>query len=165
MTKIIERTNDPVEFELLCKLNGNIEVWLHDKETTVPIRRFRRSEYFDQFEKVRGYLATFTNEHIIDIQIENDKYNFYGVGSEWYTFTRVDNHRVKITIEGAEIKLSSWNDSNFKQGENVFNKLHPVDKEKVIKYLKGLKKFVLENVKNETLRGLVEKCFESEVIN
>ena len=25
---------------------------------------------------------------------------------------------------------------------------------------KGLKKFVLENVKNGTLRGLVEKCFE-----
>ena len=41
----------------------------------------------------------------------------------------------------------------------MFDKLHPVDKEKVIKYLKGLKKFVLENVKNETLMGLVEKCF------
>lgn len=162
MTKTIERTTDPVEFELLCKLNGNIEVWLHDKETTVPIRRFRRNEYHDQFEKVRGYLSTFTNEHIIDMQIENDKYNFYGVGSEWYTFTKVDNHRVRVTIEEGEIKLSSWNDSNFKQGENVFDKLHPVDKEKVVKYLNGLKKFVLENVKNETLRGLVEKCFECE---
>ena len=84
---------------------------------------------------------------------------------EWYTFTRVDNHKVKITIEGAEIKLSSWNDRNFKQGENVFNKLHPVDREKVIRYLNGLRKFVLENVKNETLRGLVEKCFESKEVN
>ena len=162
MEKQIHRTCDPIEFDLLCSTNGNIEVWLHDKETTVPIRRFRRSEFHDQFEKVRGYLSTFTDEHIIDMQIENDKYNFYGVGSEWYTFSKIDNHKVKITIEGAEIKLSSWNDSNFKQDENVFNKLHPVDKEKVIKYLKGLKKFVLENVKNETLRSLVEKCFESE---
>ena len=159
MEKQIHRTSDPIEFDLLCQLNGNIEVWLHDKETTIPIRRFRRSEFHDQFEKVRGYLSTFTDEHIIDLQIENDKYNFYGVGSEWYTFTRVDNHRVKVTIEGGEIKLSSWNDSNFKQGENVFDKLHPVDKEKVVKYLKGLRKFVLENVKNETLIGLVEKCF------
>ena len=162
MEKQIHRTNDPIEFELLCSTKGNIEVWLHDGETTVPIRRFRRNEFHDQFEKVRGYLSTFTDEHIIDTQEENDKYNFYGVGLEWYTFTKVDNHRVKVTIEEGEIKLSSWNDSNFKQGENVFDKLHPVDKEKVIKYLKGLKKFVLENVKNETLRGLVEKCFESE---
>lgn len=165
MTKTIERTTDPVEFELLCKLNGNIEVWLHDEETTVPIRRFRRSEFHDQFEKVRGYMVQFTDDCIIDMQIENDKYNFYGIGSEWYTFTKVDNHKVKVTIEGAEIKLSSWNDSNFKQGENVFNKLHPVDKEKIIKSLKGLRKFVLENVKNETLRRLVEKCFESEELS
>ena len=162
MEKQIHRTNDPIVFEILCSTKGNIEVWLHDGETTVPIRRFRRSEYHDQFEKVRGYLSTFTNDCIINMQVENDKYNFYGVGSEWYTFTKVDNHRVKVTIEEGEIKLSSWNDRNFKQGENVFNKLHPVDKEKVIKYLKGLKKFVLENVKNETLRELVEKCFESE---
>ena len=159
MEKQIHRTNDPIAFDLLCSTKGNIEVWLHDKETTVPIRRFRRNEFHDQFEKVRGYLSTFTDDVIVDMQVENDKYNFYGVGSGWYTFTKVDNHRVKVTIEEGEIKLSSWNDSNFKQGENVFNKLHPVDKEKVIKYLKGLKKFVLENVKNETLRGLVEKCF------
>ena len=160
MEKQIHRTNDPIEFELLCSTKGNIEVWLHDEETTVPIRRFRRSEHLDQFEKVRGYLSTFTNDCIINMQVENDKYNFYGVGSEWYTFTKVDNHRVKVTIEEGEIKLSSWNDNNFKQGENVFDRLHPVDKEKVIKYLKGLRKFVLENVKNETLMGLVEKCFE-----
>ena len=162
MEKQIHRTNDPIEFELLCSTKGNIEVWLHDGETTVPIRRFRRSEYHDQFEKVRGYLSTFTNDCIINMQVENDKYNFYGVGSEWYTFTKVDNHRVKVTIVNGEIKLSSWNDSNFKQGENVFDRLHPVDREKVIKYLKGLKKFVLENVKNETLRGLVERCFVCE---
>ena len=160
MEKQIHRTNDPIVFDLLCSTKGNIEVWLHDEETTVPIRRFSRNEFHDQFEKVRGYLSTFTNDCIINMQVENDKYNFYGVGSEWYTFTKVDNHRVKVTIEEGEIKLSSWNDRNFKQGENVFNKLHPVDKEKVIKYLKGLKKFVLENVKNETLRELVEKCFE-----
>ena len=53
--------------------------------------------------------------------------------------------------------------SVFAVSENIFEKLHPVDKEKVIKYLKGLKKFVLENVKNDTLRGLIEKCFECGV--
>ena len=161
MEKQIHRTSDPIEFDLLCSTKGNIEVWLHDEETTVPIRRFRRSEYHDQFEKVRGYLSTFTDEHIIDMQIENDKYNFYGVGSGWYTFTKVDSHRVKVTIVNGEIQLGSWHEAKSKVGNNVFNKLHPVDKEKVIKYLKGLRKFVLENVKNETLRGLVEKCFES----
>ena len=162
MTKIIERTTDPVEFDQLCQLNGNIEIWLHDAETTVPIRRFRRNEYHDQFEKIRGYMVQFTDDCIIDMQIENDKYNFYGIGSEWYTFTKVDNHKVKVTIEEGEIKLSSWNDSKFKQGENVFDKLHPVDREKVVKYLRGLRQFVLENVKNETLRELVEKCFDCE---
>ena len=165
MEKQIHRTSDPIAFDQLCQLNGNIEVWLHDKETTVPIRRFRRSEYLDQFEKVRGYLATFTDEHIIDLQIENDKYNFYGVGSEWYTFTRVDNHRVKITIQNGNIELRVLNGKELGSGVNLFDKLHPTDKEKVIKYLKGLRKFVLENVKNETLIGLVEKCFECEEVN
>ena len=162
MEKQIHRTNDPIEFELLCSTKGNIEVWLHDEETTVPIRRFRRSEHLDQFEKVRGYLSTFTNDCIINMQVENDKYNFYGVGSEWYSFTKVDNHRVKVTIVNGEIQLGSWHEAKSKVGNNVFNELHPVDREKVIKYLKGLKKFVLENVKNETLRGLVERCFVCE---
>ena len=49
MNKQPYRTNDPAEFDLLCQLDGNIEVWLHDTETTVPIRRFRRSEHLDQF--------------------------------------------------------------------------------------------------------------------
>ena len=162
MSKIIERTTDPIEFDLLCSTKGNIEVWLHDKETTVPIRRFRRSEFHDQFEKVRGYLSTFTDEHIIDMQIENDKYNFTHVGSEWSSYFKIDNHRVILTIKDRLIDVRATKQGLFVVGENVFDKLHPVDKEKVIKYLKGLRKFVLENVKNETLRGLVENCFECE---
>lgn len=159
MEKQIHRTNDPVEFDLLCSTKGNIEVWLHDKETTVPIKRFRRSEYHDQFEKVRGYLSTFTDDCIIDMQVENDKYNFTHVGSEWNSYFKIDNHRVILTIRDGNIDVRATKQGLFVVGENVFDKLHPVDREKVIKYLKGLRKFVLGNVKNETLRGLIEKCF------
>ncbi len=133
-------------------LNGLIDQWY---DTIVTGRDGKPAQFIIDPKEV--YIIQ-GQKSLVDL-IENDKYNFYGVGSGWYTFTKVDTHRVKVTIEEGEIKLSSWNDSNFKQGENVFNRLHPVDREKVIKYLIGLKKFVLENVKNETLMGLIEKCF------
>ena len=162
MNKQPYRTNDPAEFHLLCQLDGNIEVWLHDTETTAPIRRFRRSEHLDQFEKICGYMCQFTDNCILDMQIENGKYNFTHVGSEWSSYFKLDTHRVLITIREGIIDVRATKQSVFAVGENIFEKLHPVDNEKVIKYLKGLKKFVLENVKNETLRGLIEKCFECE---
>ena len=34
----IYRTNSPIEFEQLKFNTGDIEVWLHDKETTIPIK-------------------------------------------------------------------------------------------------------------------------------
>ena len=96
------------------------------------------------------------------MQIENDKYNFTHVGSEWSSYFKLDTHRVLITIREGIIDVRATKQGVFVIGENIFEKLHPVDKEKVIKYLKGLKKFVLENVKNETLKELIEKCFECE---
>ena len=115
MEKQIHRTTDPIEFELLCLTKGNIEVWLHDEETTVPIRRFRRSEYHDQFEKVRGYLSTFTDDCIIDMQLENDKYNFTHVGSEWNSYFKIDNYNDKLKKSKEILQNSFKEELNIKK--------------------------------------------------
>ena len=62
----IYRTNSPTEFEQLKSNQGDIEVWLMDKETTIPIKQFRRSEFEQQFEKIRGYMCKFSDNVIYD---------------------------------------------------------------------------------------------------
>ena len=155
----IYRTNSPIEFEQLKLNTGDIEVWLMDKETTIPIKQFRRNEFEQCFEKIRGYMCKFSDNVIYDFMYEQDKVNFTHVGHCWWIMTNIDNHRIKLTIEDGEIKIYEVNKRSLSEHLVEFDKLHYNEKEKLIKLLDKTKKVLLKEIKTELLRGHVEKLF------
>ena len=155
----VYRTNSPTEFEQLKLNTGDIEVWLMDKETSIPIKQFRRSEFEQYFEKIRGYMCKFSDNVIYDFMYEQDKINFTHVGHCWWIMTNIDNHRTKLTIENGEIKIYEVNKRSLSEHLVEFDKLHYNEKEKLVKLLDKTKKVLLKEIKTELLRNHVEKLF------